>query len=249
MARLRDPVKGCPWDLEQTFKSISSYTLEEAYELYDAIDHNDMIAFKEELGDLLLHVIFYSQIAKEQSYFSFSDVVNLLAEKIIKRHPHVFDETDKLKKSSDNKFLWERKILEREQAENLLDDVTVSLPALHYAKKIQELAASVGFDWDDIGSVFSKVREELSELMIEIDKDLEINNSEEELGDVLFAVVNLARHLKLDPEIALRRSSKKFIQRFNCIKRAAEKMNKKVSDLTTTEIEKLWQKAKARQGV
>jgi ATP diphosphatase len=250
MARLRDPDTGCPWDIKQDYASIAPSTLEEAYEVVDAIEKQDFTHLKEELGDLLFQVIFYSQIGKEEDRFEFAGVVNDLVEKLVRRHPHVFPDGT-LQSRIDNRHTlptdvkerWETiKQQEREAkgAQGVLADVPVNLPALSRAAKLQKRAATVGFDWDDVQGPIAKVREELAE----VEDALAANDRgaiEEELGDLLFAVVNVARYLKVDPEQALRKAGHKFETRFNYIE---THLDKPFTDATIEEMNVLWDKAK-----
>lgn len=250
MARLRDPSTGCPWDIKQDYASIAPSTLEEAYEVVDAIEKSDFLHLKEELGDLLFQVIFYSQLGKEEQRFDFSSVVSDLVKKLLRRHPHVFpdgslaskiDNRDTL--PADVKARWEAiKQLERNQkgAHGLLADVPLHLPGLSRAAKLQKRAASVGFDWSNIKGPIAKVREEL----LEVEEALLANNLEaveEELGDLLFSVVNVSRYLKVDPEQALRKANQKFEHRFSHIEANA---SKQLSDMSLEEMTALWEDAK-----
>ncbi|MBL0319510.1 MAG: nucleoside triphosphate pyrophosphohydrolase [Alphaproteobacteria bacterium] len=256
MAKLRNPQGGCPWDLEQNFASIVPHTIEEAYEVADAIEREDMTGLKEELGDLLLQVVFHSQMANEQNLFDFEQVAETICQKLIHRHPHVFADAD-IKNAAQQEDSWERlKQKEKEdkrlaqsdkqsQPASILDDVTVGLPALMRAIKLQKKAAKVGFDWPTLKPVFDKVHEELDELYAELDKrEHNHDRLEDELGDVLFAVCNIARHLKLDPETALRRTNRKFIHRFNYIEQAIAVKGKSLQNSTLEEMDQLWEEAK-----
>lgn len=251
MARLRDPQTGCPWDIKQDYASIAPSTLEEAYEVVDAIEKQDFVHLKEELGDLLFQVIFYSQLGKEENRFDFSSVVSGLVEKLLRRHPHVFPDGT-LHSKVDNchalpvdvKLRWEAiKQQERDAkgVQGLLADIPVNLPALSRAAKLQKRAASVGFDWQNIQGPIAKVREEL----IEVEQALTANDAAavaEELGDLFFSVVNISRYLNIDPEQALRQANRKFAQRFHYIETHVE------TPLAETSIEimnKLWDEAKA----
>lgn len=250
MARLRDPATGCPWDIKQDYASIAPSTLEEAYEVVDAIEKQDFVHLKEELGDLLFQVIFYSQIGKEEGRFEFAGVVSDLVAKLIRRHPHVFPEGT-LESKVDNrqtlpddvKARWEAiKQQEREAkgAAGLLADVPLNLPALSRAAKLQKRAASVGFDWEDVYGPIAKVREELQE----VEAELESGNQaalEEELGDLIFAVVNIARYMKIDPEQALRRANQKFEKRFNYIE---SNIDQPLEQTSIDEMNRLWELAK-----
>src|SRR6185437_14139482 len=223
MAWLRDRQHGCPWDIDQTFRTIAPYTIEEAYEVADAIERDDMPALKEELGDLLLQVVYHSQMASETGAFRFEDVAAAIADKMVDRHPHVFGDL-KIADADSQTVSWEaRKAAERakkggEQTAGALDGVARALPALLRAEKIQKRAARVGFDWKAIGPVIDKIEEELGELRIEIEAGkTDPARVTDELGDVLFAVANLARHCKVDPEAALRSTNDKFEKRFRYV--------------------------------
>ncbi|MET0356374.1 MAG: nucleoside triphosphate pyrophosphohydrolase [Cellvibrio sp.] len=251
MSRLRDPQTGCPWDIKQDYATIAPSTLEEAYEVVDAIEKQDFVHLKEELGDLLFQVIFYSQLGSEENRFDFAGVVSDLVEKLVRRHPHVFpdgtlqskiDNRDTL--PTDVKARWEAiKQQERDAkgAQGLLADVPLNLPALSRAAKLQKRAASVGFDWNDVQGPIAKVREEL----IEVEEALSAHDQsalEEELGDLFFAVVNVSRYLKIDPELALRKANQKFEHRFNYIE---NNINKPLSESTIDEMNGLWEEAKS----
>ena len=250
MARLRDPESGCPWDITQDYASIAPSTLEEAYEVVDAIEKQDFDHLKEELGDLLFQVIFYSQLGKEEDRFEFAGVVSGLVAKLIRRHPHVFPDgtlhsrvENRHTLSGDVKARWEAiKQQERTEkgAQGLLADVPLNLPALSRAAKLQKRAASVGFDWDDIYGPIAKVREELMEVEAELDSGDEAA-LEEELGDLLFAVVNIARYQKIDPEQALRLANQKFEQRFHFIETNS---SGPLASTSIGEMNRLWDEAK-----
>jgi ATP diphosphatase len=255
MAALRTPGTGCPWDLQQNFSTIAPYTLEEAYEVADAIARGDMADLREELGDLLLQVVFHARMAQEQGAFDFGDVVEAVMTKLVRRHPHVFGEARDLS-PSEVEGLWER-IKTEEKAERAarhpaedhsgaLAGVPVALPALTRALKLQAKAGKVGFDWNDPMAVLAKIREEADEIEAEIeagDKDL----AAAEVGDLLFAVVNLARHLDVDPETALRATNQKFERRFASIERALAAKGKAPQDATLAEMDALWEAAKAAE--
>jgi len=248
MADLRDPDNGCPWDIKQTFQSIAAYTVEEAYEVADAIERNDMDDLKSELGDLLFQVVFHAQMASENKQFDFVDVVNAINNKLIRRHPHVFGDD----KVSDEEVLnsqWE-KHKKNERAEktrsslSYLDGIASTMPALRWSEKLQKRAAHHGFDWDDIEPVFAKLNEEVGELRAEVvhhDNQLRIT---EEMGDILFASVNLSRHLGVNPEQALRDSNRRFITRFNTVEQLLENAGKEMESCSVEELEEYWQKAK-----
>jgi ATP diphosphatase len=252
MAWLRDRQHGCPWDIDQTFRTIAPYTIEEAYEVADAIERNDMPALKEELGDLLLQVVYHAQIAQEAQAFGFADVTAAIAEKMIDRHPHVFGDA-RIDTSEAQTVSWEaRKAAERAAKQpaaptGALDGVARALPALLRADKIQKRAARVGFDWADIAPVIDKIEEELGELRAEITAGtVDQTRLTDELGDVLFAVANLARHCKVDPEAALRATNDKFERRFGYIERQLATQGRKPTDASLVEMEALWQEAKTR---
>jgi len=259
MARLRHPQHGCPWDLKQDYASIVKHTLEEAYEVADTIERGDFAHLQGELGDLLFQVVYYSQLAREEGRFAFAEVVNGITRKLIRRHPHVFPTgdlhapLDTPRLSEDQvKARWEA-IKAEERAEqgapeqlSLLDDVPAALPALSRATKLQKRAAQVGFDWPDALPVLDKVREELDEVlqaMAEGDADA----IEDELGDLLFATANLARHLKQDPENALRRANRKFERRFRFIEQALRDSARPFEDCTLDELDALWGEAKRQE--
>jgi MazG family protein len=250
IARLRDPKTGCPWDIEQDFASIAPYTIEEAYEVADAIERKDMSALKEELGDLLLQVVFHAQMAEEQRLFTFNDVAKEISDKLVSRHPHVFGDANAADAEAVLDIWEERKAQERlrraageNRAPSVLDDVAAGLPALMRALKLQKRMARVGFDWKDAAPIFAKLDEELAELKAEIavaNQDL----IEEEFGDLLFAIVNLGRHLKVDSEEALRRANAKVIHRFQHIETELQRAGRDIKTATLEDMEALWQDAK-----
>jgi ATP diphosphatase len=248
MAALRDPGSGCPWDLEQNFKTIAPYTVEEAYEVADAIARGDLADLKDELGDLLLQVVYHARMAQEQGTFDFGDVVESITAKMIRRHPHVFADADG-RTAQAVKGMWERikaeeKAERREKAEeSALAGVPVALPALTRALKLQEKASRVGFDWNDPRAVLAKIREEADE----IEAELELADrapAAAEVGDLLFAVVNLARHIGADPEDILRATNRKFERRFAAIERALAARGKRPAESTLAEMDALWDAAK-----
>ncbi len=253
MAWLRDREHGCPWDIDQTFRSIAPYTLEEAYEVADAIERDDLPGLKEELGDLLLQVAYHAQMAHEAGAFDFSDVAQAIADKMVARHPHVFGDA-RIDTAEAQTVSWEaRKAAERaasgKQADGAgtLDGVARALPALVRAEKLQKRAARVGFDWPEIGPVIDKIEEELGELRAELAAGtVDQARASDELGDVLFAVANLARHCRIDPEAALRATNEKFERRFRHIERRLAEGGRKPADATLEEMEALWQEAKTR---
>lgn len=240
MARLRDPINGCPWDVAQDFASIAPYTIEEAYEVADAIARNDMDGLREELGDLLLQVVFHSHMAEQAGHFALQDVVDAITAKMVRRHPHVFEDGTR---REDGHAQWEAiKAAERAAKEpdpSALAGVALALPALSRAEKIQKRAARTGFDWPDIGQVVAKIEEELDEVRAAATPDAQ----EDEIGDLMFAVVNLARHLHVDPEAALRRANAKFERRFRGMEQMA---GDRFATLTLAEQEELWQEVKKR---
>jgi len=255
MAALRTPGSGCPWDLEQNFASIAPYTIEEAYEVADAIARGDLTDLREELGDLLLQVVFHARMAQEQGAFDFGDVVQALTEKLVRRHPHVFGDAKGLTPAQ-VKTLWERikgeEQAQKEQAQKqqaqagALAGVPVALPALTRALKLQAKAGKVGFDWNDAGAVLAKIREETGE----IEADLAGGRRDAaaaEVGDLLFAVVNLARHLDADPEALLRTTNRKFERRFAAIEQALAERGKTPQQATLAEMDALWDAAKAAE--
>lgn len=247
MAALRNPDGGCPWDLEQSFESIIPYTIEEAYEVADAIQKGDMVELQNELGDLLLQVVFHSQIASEAGHFTLDDVTDGLVEKMVRRHPHVFGDADERTSDGQTKAWEEIKAAERDAKnkgqDSLLDNVALALPALMRAEKLQKRAARIGFDWPTLDGVIDKITEEAEELK-EAAELLEQDAIEDEMGDLLFAVTNLARKLKVDPEVALRRTNKKFTDRFQFIEKSTKSNGVKLNDLTLDEMEELWVAAK-----
>jgi ATP diphosphatase len=260
MARLRDPQHGCPWDIKQTYASIVPHTLEEAYEVADAIERGDLDHLQGELGDLLFQVVYYSQLAREEGRFEFAGVVDGITRKLIRRHPHVFPTGD-LYAPPDMPRLSEEQVKQRweeikaeERAEaakapeqlSLLDDVPATLPALSRAAKLQKRAAGVGFDWPAALPVVDKVREELDEVLEAMASGDQAAISDE-LGDLLFSVVNLARHLKVDPENALRGANRKFERRFRFIEQALRDTHRPIEDCTLEDLDALWGDAKRQE--
>jgi len=258
MAALRTPVTGCPWDLEQSFDTIAPYTIEEAYEVADAIERGDISDLRDELGDLLLQVVFHARLAEEQGSFQFEDVVHAITSKLIRRHPHVFGNLQNLT-PEEVKGLWADikaqekadKLAERKAAgleatsENasLLADIPYNLPALIRAEKLQAKASKVGFDWNDARLVLEKIREETGEIEDALaSKDQ--TNIEEEIGDLLFVVANLARHLSVNPEDALRKANLKFVRRFNYIENNMKLLGKDIKDANLEEMEHFWNEAR-----
>ncbi|WP_085902145.1 nucleoside triphosphate pyrophosphohydrolase [Kiloniella majae] len=263
MKDLRDPDGGCPWDIEQNFRTIAPYTIEEAYEVADAIEKNDPVSLKDELGDLLLQVVYHAQIAKDENLFDFEDVAQAITEKMINRHPHVYGDV-----SHDNveeqKLAWEElKAKEREKRQgkeenSVLDGITVGLPAATRAVKLQKRAAKVGFDWPDLSPVIDKIHEEIDELKDVLQLEQQINmpdqndrvqhdRAEDELGDVLFSVVNLARHLDIDPEQALRRTNQKFEKRFRTVEKTIRDNGLNIQDMSLEYMESIWISSKKNE--
>ncbi len=249
MAQLRDPKTGCPWDRRQTFESLIPHTLEEAYEVADAIERSDYDDLCDELGDLMLQVVFYARIAEELGMFDFTQIVNRLCDKLVRRHPHVFAGVE-YTSDAERKKDWEaRKRAEREakgkfkEDNSLLADIPVALPALIQAEKIQSRAARHGFDWPEVAPVFSKVEEELAELR-EAVAEYDDQHIQEEVGDLLFVVVNLARHLGVHPETALRESNRKFGRRFRYMEQRLEKSGQTMAETPLPDLDALWDEAK-----
>ncbi|MDP5208724.1 nucleoside triphosphate pyrophosphohydrolase [Microbulbifer sp. 2205BS26-8] len=256
MARLRDPMSGCPWDLKQTFDSIAPCTIEEAYEVAEAIEATDYEHLREELGDLLFQVIFYAQLGREQGCFDFPRIVDTLVRKLVRRHPHVFPDGN-LDGEADTgdvdavqvKRNWEAiKAAERNVKGDagVLAGVAVGLPAMTRAAKLQKRASQVGFDWPDIHGVLDKIEEEITELREAVALG-DRRHVAEELGDLVFSCVNAARHLKLDPEAILRRSNRKFEQRFGAVESALQARGRRFADVSLRELDRLWKRAKAEQ--
>jgi nucleoside triphosphate diphosphatase len=258
MAALRAPETGCPWDLEQNFASIAPYTLEEAYEVVDAIERGDRADLKDELGDLLLQVVFHARMAEEEGTFTFPDVVEAITTKLIRRHPHVFGQTQELS-PTEVKSLWEE-VKRKEKTERrasrigmgmppeshetgFLGGIPTALPALTRAQKLTAKAATVGFDWPEAAQVIDKIHEELEEVK-EASSSGDRDRIEDEIGDLLFSVTNLARHFGIDPENALRRTNAKFERRFRAIEHALERDGKTLEQASLEEMEKLWVGAK-----
>jgi len=246
MARLRDELHGCPWDREQNFATIAPYTIEEAYEVADAIAHGDMAALKDELGDLLFQIVFHARMAEEAGLFAFDDVAVAISEKMLRRHPHVFGDAEGSSSAAQSEAWEQHKQAERQararqsgEPDSILDGVALALPALLRAVKIQARAARTGFDWCDASSVFAKLEEEIIEIRAEIDRNTDSDALEDEMGDILFTAANLARKLDIDPEAALRRATAKFERRFRRVEALA------ATRPTGTEVlDALWQEVK-----
>ncbi|MBP8173147.1 MAG: nucleoside triphosphate pyrophosphohydrolase [Aeromonadaceae bacterium] len=249
MQKLRDPEQGCPWDKKQSFASIVPYTLEEAYEVADSIERQDMSALKGELGDLLFQVVFYSQMASEQRLFNFADVVDGVSEKLVRRHPHVFGEAQFADTRAVNANWEAEKAKERLQkdasASSVLDDIPLAMPAMSRANKIQKRCAAVGFDWDALPPVVDKVHEEIAEVLHEVAQEpRDEAKVAEELGDLLFATINLVRHLKKDPEQVLRLANQKFERRFRQVEAQISANGHSLRDVSLDEMEQVWQRVK-----
>jgi ATP diphosphatase len=257
MAALRNKDTGCPWDVEQTFSSIAPYTIEEAYEVADAIERGDIENLREELGDLLLQVVYHARIAEEDGSFEFGDVVEAITEKMIRRHPHVFGD-EKARSAGMAKGAWERIKAEEKRIKaekrravglpenefpSILSDIPASLPGIIRALKLQQKAATVGFDWDNPKDVLAKLHEEIGEVELAIASG-NSSNIEDEIGDAFFTLTNLARHHGIDPEAASRRSNQKFLTRFTFIEKSLAAENKSLNDCSLDEMEQLWQQAK-----
>ncbi|MBK9272242.1 MAG: nucleoside triphosphate pyrophosphohydrolase [Saprospiraceae bacterium] len=243
LVKIMDELReGCPWDRKQTIHSLRNLTIEETFELADAILDNNFAGIKEELGDLLLHILFYSKIAKEQDQFDLLEVLNAIADKLIYRHPHIYGDL-KVKDEEDVKRNWEM-LKQKEKKVGILAGVPVSLPALVKAYRLQDKASQVGFDWPDSAQVIDKIMEEIGEFTEVVKNGKVQEDIEAELGDVLFSIINLARFLKVDPEAALERTNRKFIQRFEFIEKNA---NRPLTEMGLEEMEQLWQKAKGEK--
>ena len=243
--KLRDPSQGCPWDMEQDFKSIASCSIEEAYEVADAIEREDFNDLKEELGDLFFQIIFHSGMAEEKKLFNFEEVVKELNDKLIRRHPHVFDKKQEMS-ASESLEIWEKEKKKEREKKNLIslmDDIPKNLPSLTRAKKIQKRAKSVGFDWQNENDVIKKIDEEIDEL-----KRAKVSQKKEdiseEIGDLFFTLVNLSRHYNLEPEDIIRKANLKFEKRFRKMEDEANKTKVSLEDLEINELETLWQKIK-----
>lgn len=247
MRRLRDPETGCPWDIEQDFASIAPYTIEEAYEVADAIERGEMGELRDELGDLLLQVVYHSQMAQEAGFFGFEDVVDSISTKMYRRHPHVFGDESRDKSAAQQVADWEAiKAAEREgkpETVSVLDGVAAGLPALTRAVKLQNRAARVGFDWPETGMVLDKIIEESGEL-VEARDSLGEEEIAEEFGDLMFVMANLARHLDIEPETALRSANAKFIRRFNMVEDLLKARGKAPEHSNLEEMDALWNEAK-----
>jgi MazG family protein len=252
MAKLRDPKNGCPWDREQTFQTIAPHTIEEAYEVADAIGRNSMPELREELGDLLFQVVFYARMAEEEGEFDFYDVVAAINDKMRRRHPHVFGD-DVIESVEQQRQAWERhKKFERKEGSDSdvyhLDGIATALPSAVRAHKLQQRAAEVGFDWPDISGVFAKISEELEEVTEELEQGAPLERIQDEIGDLLFACVNLARHAGVDAESALRGTNDKFVRRFGAIEQTLAAQGRTLEQSNLEEMEALWMQAKEGHG-
>ena len=249
MRALRDPETGCPWDIEQDFASIAPYTIEEAYEVEDAIAQQDWAGLEGELGDLLLQVVYHAQMGEEAGHFSFDSIARGISDKMVARHPHVFGDESRDKSAADQVADWEKVKAAERKARNrggVLDDVALGLPALMRAVKLQKRAARVGFDWPEVDQVIDKIVEEARELTEARDR-LGSEERAEEFGDLLFVMANLARHLEIDPEAALRAANAKFTRRFRAIEAALAAEDRRPEDSDLDEMDALWNAAKARE--
>lgn len=255
MRALRDPKSGCPWDLEQNFQSLIPYTIEEAYEVADAIERNDLDDIKSELGDLLFQIVFYSQLATEQQSFNFNDVVQAICDKLTRRHPHVFADA-KINNAEEQTKEWEKLKQQERKAKaatsrsllSHLDDVSRTLPSLMRAEKLQKRAAREGFDWPNVKGVMAKVYEELDEVQQEIDAEVQDQAKlEDEIGDLFFSCINLSRHAGVDAEQSLRKANLKFERRFRALEKIANSSDFQVKDMSINELESLWRKVKEQE--
>ena len=244
MAALRDPQSGCPWDVKQTFKTIAPYTIEEAYEVADAIEREDADELKNELGDLLFQVVFHAQMAEEQGLFDFKEVTKSVTQKMIVRHPHVFSDEAVSISVEEQSRVWEQN--KAKDKDSVLDGIAANLPELLKAVKLTRYAAVIGFDWPNIQDVLLKLDEEVAELKEAIDEKT-LDDVEDELGDVLFVCANIARHLNLDPSSALRRANKKFTQRFQSVEKRAKIEQPRQNVFELSFLDKLWHEVKSKQ--
>ncbi len=251
MEKLRDPESGCPWDLKQTYETIVPHTLEEVYEVIEAIENGTTNELCEELGDLLFQVVFYAQIAQERGDFNFADIVEGISEKLIRRHPHVFGDAEVDESelpAAWNAFKKEERKKKGKGSESLMDNLPQALPALVRARKIQNRAASVGFDWQTIEPVWEKLHEEIEEIHEAVNENMGLDRIEDEIGDLLCVCVNLSRHLGVDAEKALRRSNRKFERRFRYIESRLDEQGRTTEETTLEEMDALWDEAKRREG-
>jgi MazG family protein len=242
MKKLRHPLRGCPWDLEQTPQSLKEYILEEAHELMAAIDRGQDEEIKEELGDLLLQIVFLARLAEEKNKFSIRDVIATICEKLIRRHPHIFSSL-KVNGADDVKANWEKIKIREKNKQSIISDYPRSMPALLLANRIASQASGVGFDWNDAGKAFAKVTEEMAELQEEI-RAKRFHEAASEIGDLLFAVANVARLLKINPEFALAQTNQKFTRRFRFMEKELKKQGNEIGSLSVDELDALWNQAK-----
>ena len=235
----------CPWDRKQTMESLRKLTIEETYELADAILENDLEEIKKEIGDLMLHMVFYAKIGSEEGAFDITDALNGICEKLIHRHPHIYGDVE-VKDEEEVKANWEKLKL-KEGKKSVLEGVPKSLPAMVKANRIQEKARGVGFDWDNKEQVWEKVQEELNELKVEINEAASKEKIENEFGDLLFSIINYARFIDIDPESALERTNKKFISRFQYLEQNAKALGKNLHDMTLAQMDEIWEEAKTQK--
>jgi XTP/dITP diphosphohydrolase len=233
----------CPWDMKQTLESLRYLTIEETYELSDAILEKDYEELKGEIGDLMLHLVFYSKIASEQNHFDITDVLNGVCEKLVRRHPHIYGDVT-VKDEEEVKRNWEQIKLKEKGRKTVLQGVPKSLPAMVKANRIQDKVKGVGFDWEHDHQVWDKVKEELTELEVEVNSGASHDKIEDEFGDVLFSLINYARHIKINPEDALERTNKKFIKRFNYLEQKSNELGKNLDEMTLAEMDIYWEEAK-----
>lgn len=254
MARLRDPEQGCPWDRQQTFATILPFTLEEVYEVADAIERGDMEELRVELGDLLFQIVFYAQMAKEQGLFEFGDIVSGIADKLVQRHPHVFGSAE-IRSAEAQTLAWEKQ-KEQERAQkahdearhaSVLDNIPNTLTGLMRAAKLQRRVARVGFEWPDIMPVLDKIEEEIGELREALANGGKRDEMEHEIGDLMFACVNLARHADIDPEVAMRGVNRRFETRFRRVEELAREQGRTLPEMTLAQMDELWERAKAEE--
>ena len=246
IAQLRDPVSGCPWDIKQTPQSLIPNMVEELYEVVEAIEDGDNVALMEELGDLLLHIVMQAQLASESGAFNIIDVLNHINDKLVRRHPHVFDELE-LKDADTVKKNWERlKKAEKQERKSVLEGIPRALPALIYAQRMQEKAASVGFDWDDVPPILEKIDEETKELKSALETE-DQTRIKEEVGDLLFTIVNLARKLHLDAESALKETARKFSKRFQYIEEQYRQNGENINEASLEELNSFWELSKKEE--
>ncbi len=238
----------CPWDRKQTIASLRHLTIEEVYELSDAIISNNLCKVREELGDLILHIVFYAKIADEENAFDITDICNIICEKLIARHPHIYGDCHDVYTEEDVKKNWEVIKLKEKDNDSVLMGVPTSLPALLKAIRIQEKTSAVGFDWRTKEAVWDKVQEELDELKESISSSEDIERQQEEFGDLLFSLINYARFLKINPETALEKTNRKFITRFKYIEKIAKKMGKQLTEMSSAEMENCWNESKLQEG-